>query len=146
MIFLLGTQLIYYGMKFNGSARLNSPVWSFVSGLHDLIVYGVWAVICALALFIVLFIVAMIADRKSKTAAPVEDVPLAPFILSPEQIEKQRQNYEQLLQAGRVVLEQERKRIEEQRKLEDQRKQEAIKARRERSATDAAHAGLDDFL
>lgn len=133
-------------MKFNGSARLNSPVWGFVSGLHDFIVYCVWAVLCALALLMVLVIAAMIADRKSKAATPVEDVSVAPVVLSPEQIEKQRQNHEQFLQAGRAVLEQEQKRIEEQRKIEEQKKQEAIKVRRERSATDAAHAGLDDFL
>lgn len=133
-------------MRFNGSARLNGPVWGFVSGLHDLIVYGVLAALCVLALIVGLRIVAMVANRKSNVAAPLEDVPLVPVVLSPEQIEKRRQSHERLLQAGRAVLEQEQGRIEEQRKIEEKKKQEAIKARRERSATDAARAGLDDFL
>lgn len=146
MIFLLGSQLIYYGMKFNGSNRLRGPVWGFVSGLHDLILYGIAAALFVVALFVVLLILAMINDRRSKTAAPVEDALLPQVVLTPEQFEKQKRNYERLMEDGRKVLEQEQKRIEEQRELEEQKKQEAIKARRERSADAAAHAGLDDFL
>lgn len=147
-IFLIGSQLIYYGMKFNGSARLNSPVWGFVSGLHDLIVYGVLAAaICAFALFVVLPLVfAMLPDEKSKQAKPEEDTPLPPIVLTPEQIEKKRRRYEQMLQEARELQEQEKKRIEAQRQIEEKRKQEIIQARRERSARAAAHDALDDFL
>jgi hypothetical protein len=148
LIFLLGTQAIYYGMKFNGSARMGGPIWSFVSGLHDFIVFGVAVVVIgALVLFVgvPLFFV-MIPDGKPKRTAPETETPLPKVTLTPEEIEKQRLEYERMMQKVRELHKQEQKRIEEKRLVEEQRKQEAMKARRERSAKDAAHAGLEDFL
>lgn len=148
LFFLLGSQLIYYGMKFNGSARLKGPVWGFVSGLHDLIVYGFSAVaIAAVVLFVgIPLVFVMIPDGKPKKAESEEDVRPRPTALPPEEMERQRREYEQMMQETREHHEQEQKRIEDQRKIEEQKKQDVIKARRERSATDAAHAGLYDFL
>ena len=52
LVFLVGSQLIYYGMLFNGSNRLQAPIWRLVSGIHNLIVYGFLASVICVAVFI----------------------------------------------------------------------------------------------
>lgn len=148
LIFLLGSQLIYYGMKLNGSARLDGPVWSLVSGLNSLIVYSLLAIgICAFVLFVIVPVVFLfIPDKKPNEPNPTAALPLPPIVLTPEQIEKQRFRHEQMQKEAQELMEREKKRIEEKQKLEEQKKQEAIQRRRERSAEAVARDALDDFL
>lgn len=123
LFFLFGSQLIYYGMKFNVRARLNGPVWSLVSSLHSLIVYSFLAIgVCAFARFVILPLVFLfIPEKKPVEAKPKAVMPRPPVVPSPEQ-------------------------IEEKQKLEEQEKQEVIQRRRERSAEAVACDALDDLL
>lgn len=148
LIFLLGSQLIYYGMRFNGSYRFGGPAWSLVSSVHSLIVYSLLAALIGAAMLsVIVLVLAWIPDGKDKATEPEEHTPLPPVLQTTKEIEKQKREYEATRrEAERVRKAQEKKRIEIEQLLEEQRKIEAIKARRERSAEDVARSGLDDFL
>lgn len=124
LIFLLGSQLIYYGMKLNGSPRLNAFVWSLVSCVHSLIVYSLWAIgICAFVLFVIVPVIFLfIPDKKPNVQNPKVATPLPTKVLTPEQIEKQHFRHEQMQKEVHELMEQEKKRIEEKQKLEEQKK------------------------
>lgn len=138
LVFLIGSQLIYYGMLLNGSSRFQTPVWRFVSGLHDLIVYGFLAsVICMAVLFLGSLVLSL--DRTDSKANENSTLPL-------DVVSK----HEQQIQAEIETKLQSQKQIElenaEKLRLEEIRKLEVIKEKRERSASAAANAALDDFL
>ncbi|HMN68189.1 MAG TPA: hypothetical protein PKC28_06580 [Bdellovibrionales bacterium] len=125
-------------------------MWGIVSGIHNLIVYGLLTVaIGAAALFVIAMMVLILDSRgKSKQIEP-EPEEIAPpprAVLSSEEIEKQKREYKEMLKEAREIEAQEKKRVEAEQLLEEQRKIDAIKARRERSAEDVARSGLDDFL
>ncbi|HMN68961.1 MAG TPA: hypothetical protein PKC28_10525 [Bdellovibrionales bacterium] len=44
-ILLVGSQVTYFGMKFNGSASPRNPVWLMVDWFHSIITYGSLAVV-----------------------------------------------------------------------------------------------------
>lgn len=139
LILIVGIQGIYYGMKFNGSAHPRSPVWHFVKGLHDFTTYGALAALgVAFTLFVVVSVLlSLISDHGPPK--PVQEKPVPP---TPEQLAWREQHYREQIEKQ----EYEKKRLEEIKRVEEQLKQEAIKAREARSATDATHAALDDFL
>lgn len=139
LIFLIGTQGIYFGMQLNRSNHPRSLVWQFVESIHEGIVYGAMlAVACAFVAFVVMpFWRFEMSDSKPSESA--NEKSLSP---TPEELQKQRQRECERTQAE----ENRKKQIEEQRLIEEQRKQEAIKRRRERSAKDVASDALDDFL
>lgn len=136
LIFLGGTQLIYYGMELNGSAVHGHPIWEFVRVIH-------FALICAIVAALALGLFASVASffLSEKIKALPEAAPRR-VELTPEQIEAAKVR-EQIAAEERAARE---KLAEEQRQLEEIKKQEAIIARQRRSAKDAARAGLDDFL
>lgn len=146
-IFFIGAQVVYYGMRVNGGAHPRNPVWGLVWWFHGLITYSTLAVIgVAFVWFVVVPIIAyFIPAKKQKELKPLES-PTFVSTATPEELEAQKRKEEQVAQKSHEYFEAEQRRIEEQRKLEEEKKLKIVKARRERSATDAAHAGLDDFL
>lgn len=136
-------------MKSNGSNRFGGPVWGIVSGIHDMIVYTFIAALNVATVLIVLAALVFVLDARDKIKKPdpEERIPPPPQVnLSPEGIEKRKREYEEMVKEAREIMAKDRERAEAKQLLEEQRKKEAIKAREERSAQDAAHAGLDDFL
>lgn len=138
LVFLIGSQLIYYGMLFNGSNELQTPIWRFVSGLHDLIVYGSLAsVICVAVLF--LGSLALPLNRTDSKANESSTVSL-------DVVDKHDQKIQEELQTKQEGQTQIEFQNAEKLRLEEIRKLEVIKEKRERSASVAANAALDDFL
>lgn len=137
LFLVLGNEIIFFGMKANGSAHL-SPVWILVSGVHLLLMVILLGILAAAALagtlFILFQIIKTLGNKSEVTRVPLE---------SPEQPVKAP-----ALQSLEVTnARAEAERIEKlKRELEELRKQEAIEARKRRSAEDAADDALDDFL
>lgn len=137
LVFLVGSQLIYYGMLFNGNSSLQAPIWRLVSGIHNLIVYGFLASVICVAVFLLGSLALSFLRPESRTR---ESMTL-PF----DVVEQEQQ-----IQAELEAKLQSQKQIElenaEKLRLEEIRKLEVIKEKRERSASAAANAALDDFL
>lgn len=138
LVFLVGSQLIYYGMLLNSSHRLQTPVWRLVSGIHNLIVYGFLAAVICVAVFLLgslaLSFIQLETRTNENSTLPLDAVG----------------KHEQHIQAEIETKLQSQKQIElenaEKLRLEEIRKLEVIKEKRERSASAAANAALDDFL
>lgn len=137
LVFLVGSQLIYYGMLFNDSSSLQVPIWRLVSGIHNLIVYGFLASVICVAVFLLGSLALSFLRPESRT----RESKTLPF----DVVEQ-----EQHIQAEIETKLQSQKQIElenaEKLRLEEIRKLEVIKEKRERSASAAANAALDDFL
>lgn len=138
LVFLVGSQLIYYGMLFNGNSSLQAPIWRLVSGIHNLIVYGfLAAVICVAVLFLGSLVLSL--DRTDSKANENSTLPLDAVGKHDQQIQEELETKLQ----GQKQIELENA---EKLRLEEVRTLEVIKEKRERSASAAANAALDDFL
>ncbi len=153
-ILLIGSQVVYFGMKFNGSASSKNPVWNLVDGFHSIITYGSLA---AAGYFVVVQflapLVVILADEISKYLEQRKE-------LKPIEYPKIELSSEQRQEAEKQHLEwlEKRRKEEEQRFLEQQRieakkleyeelqKKKIIEERRRRTADEVTRSALDDFL
>ncbi len=142
LIFFIGSQVIYYGTKLNGGDHPRSPVWHFVRWFHDFMNYGTLAMFAAAFVMFILIplILSLIQERIEKAEKEAADKKYQ------EVLERRKHDYDRYKQEQSERIELETTRIEEQKILNEKKEQEMIKARNERSAADAARAGLDDFL
>jgi hypothetical protein len=145
LIFLVGSQVIYYGMRLNGSDRIQGPVWAFVSSLHSLMVFGfVILGLWALTRVLLPLLASIIFGENSKNSSQVGGSPRPPDSAQLDQRVDKQCNFQGVSREKHKIFEQER--TLEQRRLEEQKKKEVTRARGERSADAAAQAGLGDFL
>lgn len=137
-------------MRFNGSANARNPVWGFVSGIHDLLIYGVVTAIgAAIVILVVVPAVIELLAMFSRSWSTETDTEPELFELptrTPEEIEKLTREWEETRKANEERSARDKKMIEEKEELEEQQKHEAIQRRKERSAHAVAHDALDDFL
>lgn len=136
-VFLVGSQLIYYGMLFNGSNRLQAPIWRLVSGIHNLIVYGFLAAVICVAVFLFGSLALSFIRLETRTS----ESEALPFDVVGHEQQSQEELEPKLQSQKQIELEN-----AEKLRLEEIRKLEVIKEKRERSASAAANAALDDFL
>lgn len=149
-----GSQVVYFGMKFNGSASSRNPVWHLVDGFHSIITYGSLAAagyfvfvqfLAPLALILADEIFKILQGQKEQK--PIEYPKIE---MTPEQRQEAKRRHQEQLemryQKQERLLEEQR-RIEAQ-KIEDEelRKKKLIEERKRRTAEDVTRSALDDFL
>lgn len=137
LVFLVGSQLIYYGMLFNGSSSIQAPIWRLVSGIHNLIVYGFLASVICVAVFLFGSLALSFIRLETRTS----ESEALPFDVVGHEQQSQEELEPKLQSQKQIELEN-----AEKLRLEEIRKLEVIKEKRERSASAAANAALDDFL
>lgn len=153
-ILLVGSQVTYFGMRFNGSASPRNPVWLMVDMFHSIITYGSLA-------FVGFFIFTeflwplgcILAEEISKNLQ-------RPKELKPVQLPKMEFTPEQLERMERERLERREKRLQENEQFfkekrriealkleqEELRKKKIIEERRKQTAEEVTRSALDDFL
>lgn len=133
-ILFVGSQVVYFGMKFNGGAFQKNPIWHFVNGVHSILTYGTLFFVGAalLASIVSLFDSAPVPQKQPAELSEVEPPP--PDLISDEMIEHERREQKKL-------------EVEQQsRQIEELRQKQIIERIRNRSAEEAARSALDDFL
>jgi hypothetical protein len=138
-VFLLfGSQLIYYGMLYNGAGRHLPALWGFIKWIHDCLVFGLIVAAILGGIWVLLFLISEIVHFGQKQK------PEEPKVYMKTQADLE---YEEALRIERQLEEETRaKKIEEQRQFEEKQKQEILLARQRRSADEATRSAMEDFL
>ncbi len=131
--FVLGIEIIYWGMKLNGSNFIGNPVWGLVSRFHKMALVG--ATIGGL-FFVWCFLKSIISEAKKE-----------------KEINQQKIKERERVEAWRIQRQQKQaEEIEKDRLASERRdleielnKQQAIEAKLRRPPEDAARLALDDF-
>ena len=131
--FVLGIEVIYWGMTLNGSNFIGNPVWGLVSWLHKVMLMGLTL---GALFFVWCFFMSIMSEVKKE-----------------KELEEQRIKEHELDKAWRIQQEQKNaEEVEKQRAWDAQRdleielnKQKVIDAKLRRSSEDAARLALDDF-
>lgn len=133
-ILFVGSQVVYFGMKFNGGAYQKNPMWHFVNGVHSILTYGTLFFLGAvlLATIVSLLVSAPIPQKQHTELIKIESPPLD--LISDEMIENERREQKKL------------EAEQQSRQIEELRQKQIIEKRRNRSAEEAARSALDDFL
>ncbi|MCO5144146.1 MAG: hypothetical protein M9962_13740 [Oligoflexia bacterium] len=143
-IFFLGSQVVYFGMKFNGSASPRNPIWHLVNGFHSFVTYGTLLVVVIFIFIEFVFpLVLILIDETSKYLQP-------PRELAPEEHQANKKQSLERLEEDRKEQErflEEQQRIEAKKKEEEElRKQKIVEERKSRTAEEVTRSALDDFL
>lgn len=154
IIFLIGSQIVYFGMKFNSSASPRNHVWLMVEWFHSIITYGFLA---AAGIFVFIEFLwplgCFLSDETSKYLQrpkelkrieyPKTELPPEHF----ERVERERlKRREKRLQENERFFDEQRRIEAEKHEEEELRKKMIAEERRSRTAEEVTRSALDDFL